>query len=81
MRKTEPEIWKQGTDLPLAEEKGRQGEWWKAGEGTSQRIWMNDHGHGHWGGDGLWEQGMAWDGGGQRGKNWDNCNRINKNQI
>ena len=33
------------------------------------------HGHGQWGGDGLWEQGMGWDKGRPRGKNWDNCNR------
>ena len=24
--------------------------------------------------------GVGWDGGGQRGKNWDNCNRISKNE-
>ena len=25
--------------------------------------------------------GMGCDGGGQKGKNWDNCNRTNKNKI
>ena len=34
------------------------------------------HGHGQQGGDGLWELGVGRGGGGQRGKIWDNCNRI-----
>ena len=38
-------------------------------------------GHGQWCGDGLWEWGMEQNKGGQRGKTWDNCNRINKNKI
>ena len=37
------------------------------------------YGHGQWGGDGLWDRGMGPDGGGQRGKKWDNYSRINKN--
>ena len=38
-------------------------------------------GDGLWDGDGLWELGVGQDGGGQRGENWDNCDRINKNEI
>ena len=53
----------------------------KEGERTSQRICMND----------PWTWTMVWGltvgagdglgGGGQRWINWDNCNRINKNNI
>ena len=53
-----------------------RGEWWKEGEGISQRTYMNDP----W----IWkmERGLTEGGrgglsvGGQIGKNWDNWNRI-----
>ena len=38
------------------------------------------HGHRQWGGNGLWKWGTGQDKGGRRGKNWDNCNRINRNE-
>ena len=39
-------------------------------------MWM-DYGSGGW----TVGQGMRQDGGGQRGKNWDNANRIDTNKI
>ena len=62
----------------------RKGGWeerWKERERSSQRTCMNDP----W----TWTMvcgwtagaGVEWDRGEQRRKNWDNCNRINKNKI
>ena len=65
-----------GNRLTAARRKGVGG-WWKEGEGTSQRTRMNDP----WTWTRVW--GLTMGGrsgvgrGGQRGKNWDNCNRIN----
>ena len=71
MSRTEAEAWKYGTDSC---QRGRErGEWWKEGEGTSQRICMNDHRPGYRCGDCGNGGGLAR--GGQMGKNWDNCNR------
>ena len=58
----------------------RGGQWWTEGEGTSQTTCVNDP----WTWTTVWgltvglEGGLG--GGGQRGKNWNNCNRINKNK-
>ena len=51
MSKTEPETWKQGTDGQLPKER-RWREWWKEGEGSSQRTCMNDP----W----TWTKGWGW---------------------
>ena len=40
MRKIEPETWNHGLVAIGGEEE--EGEWWKEGEGTSQRTCMND---------------------------------------
>ena len=57
---------------------GGGGEWWEEGEGTSYRTCMNDSRT--W--TSVWGltvgAGRGLGGGGQRGKNWDNSNRINK---
>ena len=62
--------------LTAARGKGGRGEWWKEGEGISQRTCMNDP----WTWTTVWGWMVGalggWDGGGQRGKNWGNCNRI-----
>ena len=46
---------------------------------VKEHVWMT-HGHGQRCGDGLWEQAGGLDRGGQRGKNWDTCNRTNKSK-
>ena len=51
------------------EEKGGNGG--KKGKGTVKEHIRVTHAHG------LWEQGAGRDGGGQKRKTWDNCNRIN----
>ena len=50
----------------------------KKGKGLVKEHVCMTHGHGQWCGDGLWELGGGgWQHGGrQRGKIWDNCNRI-----
>ena len=50
----------------------------EGGEGISQRTCVNDHRHGRWCGDGLWEWGMGQEGE-SKGENWDICNRITIN--
>ena len=66
------------TSVQLLEERGR-GDWWKEGEGISQRTCMKDP----W----TWTMGWGWTvgaggglgGGEQRGINWNNSNRTKKN--
>ena len=60
---------------------GRRRKWWKEGEKTSQRTGMNDS----W--TGTTERGVtAGEGGGmgrggQKEKNWDNCNKVNNKKL
>ena len=67
-----------GNRLTVASGKRAGGEGWKEEEGISQRTCIRDP----WTWTTGWGQivgaGSGLDGGGQRGKNWDNCNRINK---
>ena len=59
--------------------KGGHREWWKEGEGINQRMCVNHP----WTWTTVWEltvgAGVEMGGGGQRGENCDNCNRVNKN--
>ena len=66
---------KTGNRLATARRNGGGRGGWKEGEGSHQRTCMNDHGQRQWSGDGLWESGTGWDGGGKRGGNWDNGNK------
>ena len=54
----------------------------KKGKGlVKEPVWMT-HGHGQQRGNWLWQQGGGMGGGGKRGKNWDNHNRITiKNDL
>ena len=80
MSKTEPEVRKQRTDWELPEE-GGQGDTAKKVKGlVKEHVWMT-HGHGHGQEYGLWEPGVSWGGldrRGQRGNNWENCDKMNK---
>ena len=63
----------------MPEETGEE-VWWKEGEGTTQRTCINDPRT--W--TTVWESTVrtvgVWAGRRQRGKIWDNSNRINKNK-
>ena len=55
----------------MPEESGEGSNGGKKGKGTVKEHIRVTHAHG------LWEQGAGRDGGGQKRKTWDNCNRIN----
>ena len=66
------ETWKR---LIAARGEGGGGQWWKEGEGTSQRTHMKEQ----WTCTMMWGltvMGCGLGGAGQRGKNWDNYNRV-----
>ena len=69
------------TENGLIAARGKKGEGVvEKGEGTSQQTCMNDP----WPWTTVWELTVGDRGrlgvGGQKGKNWDNCKRINKNK-
>ena len=70
-----------GNRLTAARGKGVGDNGGKKGKGLVKEHVGMTHGHGQQGGDGLWEQRMGQDGGGQRKENWDNCNKLNKNKL